>query len=124
MRRPTPTQAVLVAVVLTALLLLYVFGAPMIVQSILWVLVGAVVGWIGSLVMATDTQQGILLDILTGALGAFAGLLLFGAPISGGGPLERFLASAIGSVIVVAAMAVVRGWRPGRGWRSAADSGQ
>jgi uncharacterized membrane protein YeaQ/YmgE (transglycosylase-associated protein family) len=122
MRRPTPKQVILIAAALCLLLLLYVFGATVLLQSILWVLVGAVVGWIGSLVMATDTQQGILLDILTGALGAFAGLLLFGAPISGGGPLERFLASAVGSVIVVAAMALVRGWRPGRGWRRAAES--
>jgi uncharacterized membrane protein YeaQ/YmgE (transglycosylase-associated protein family) len=112
---------VLIAGALSFLLLLYVFGAPAILQGILWVLVGAVVGWIGSLIMATDTRQGILLDMLTGALGALAGLLLFGAPISGGGPLERFLASAIGSVVVVAAMAFVRGWRPGRGWRSSAD---
>ena len=124
MRRPSPAQAVLLAAVLSLALLVYVFGAQAFVQSMLWVLVGAIVGWLGSLVMATRTRQGILLDILTGALGAFAGLLLFGAPISGGGPLERFLAAVVGSIVVIAAAAIVRGWRPGRGWRQSADGGQ
>jgi len=124
MHRLTPTRAILFAGVLSLLLLLYVFGAPAMIQGALWVLVGAAVGWIGSLVMATDSRQGILLDMLTGALGAFAGLLLFGAPISGGGPLERFLAAIIGSVVVVAALAIVRGWRPGRGRRRKADARQ
>lgn len=124
MRRPNSTEAVLLAGIPSLLLLLYVFGAEAVVQGALWVLVGALVGWLGSLVMGTETQQGILLDMLTGALGALAGLLLFGAPIAGGGPLERFLASAMGSVIVVAAAAVVRGWRPGRGWRRAVEERQ
>ena len=114
MRYVTPIQAVLAAAVLTAALLLYVFGAPAFVRGILWVAVGAGVGWIGSLILCTDTRQGILLDIACGAVGAFAGLLLLGAPISGGGPLEQFLAAVVGSVIVVAAAGVARGWRPGR----------
>ena len=114
MRRVNPIQAVLAAAVLTAALLLYVFGVPAFVRGILWVAVGAGVGWIGSLILCTDTRQGILLDIANGAVGAFAGLLLLGAPISGGGPLEQFLAAVVGSVIVVAAAGLTRGWRPGR----------
>ncbi len=114
----------MVAATSSVALLLYVFGTQLVIQGALWVLVGAVAGWVGSLVMGTDTRQGILLDMLTGALGAFAGLLLFGAPISGGGPLEQFLASVLGSVIVVAAMAFVRGWRPGRGWQRSASTDQ
>jgi uncharacterized membrane protein YeaQ/YmgE (transglycosylase-associated protein family) len=114
MRRLTLSQAVLAAAVLTLLLLAYVFGVPAILQGVIWVAVGAVVGWLGSLIFGTATQQGILLDILSGAVGALAGLLLLGAPISGGGPLEQFLAAAVGSVIVVGAAGVARGWRPRR----------
>lgn len=114
MRRLTPTEAVLVTAVPTLLLLLYVFGVAAILQGVVWVAVGGVVGWIGSIVMGSQTQQSILLDILSGAAGAFAGLLLFGAPVSGGGPLERFLAAVVGSVIVIAAAGLARGWRPGR----------
>jgi uncharacterized membrane protein YeaQ/YmgE (transglycosylase-associated protein family) len=73
-----------------------------------------VVGWLGSLILGTPTQQGILLDILSGAVGALAGLLLLGAPISGGGPLEQFLAAMVGAVLVIAAAGLARGWRPGR----------
>ena len=114
MRPPSPTQAVLIAIALTTILLVYVFGVPTVLRGIIWVAVGAFVGWLGSLILATDSQQDILLDILAGAVGALAGLLLLGAPISGGGPLEQFLAAAVGSVLVLAASGLARGKRP---WR-------
>jgi uncharacterized membrane protein YeaQ/YmgE (transglycosylase-associated protein family) len=111
MRKPTPTQAVLIALALTTVLLVYVFGAPAALRGAIWVGVGAIVGWLGSLVLATSTQHGILLNILAGAVGALAGLLLLGAPISGGGPLEQFLAAMVGSALLVAAAGAARGWR-------------
>ena len=114
MPRPTPTQAVLIAIALTTVLLAYVFGVPAVLRGVIWVAVGAVVGWLGSLIVATATQHGILLNILAGAVGALAGLLLLGAPISGGGPLEQFLAAIVGSVLVVAAAGAARGWRSKR----------
>ena len=114
MRRPSLTQAVLIAIALTTALLIYVFGVPAVLRGMVWVAVGAFVGWLGSLILCTATQQGILLDILAGAVGALAGLLLLGAPISGGGPLEQFLAAVVGSVLVIAAAGAARGWRP---WR-------
>ena len=112
MRQLTPAHAVLVAVAATIGLLLYVFGVPTVLAGALWVLVGAVVGWIGSLVMPTRTQQDILFDISAGAAGALGGLLLFGTPIGGGGPLEQFFAAVVGSVLIVAAVGIARGWRP------------
>jgi uncharacterized membrane protein YeaQ/YmgE (transglycosylase-associated protein family) len=114
MIRLTPNHAVLIAIGFSLLLLLYVFGVTTVLRGLIWVATGALVGWLGSLVLATATQEGILLDILAGAVGALAGLLLLGAPISGGGPLEQFLAAALGSLLVVGAAGVARGWRP---WR-------
>ena len=114
MRRLTPTRAVLIALASTIALLLFVFGLPNVVGGAIWVLVGAAVGWLGSLVLRSRTQQEILFDILAGAVGALAGLLLLGAPSGGGGPLEQFLAAVVGSVLVVGATAVARGWRPSR----------
>ena len=122
MRQLTPTQAVLIAVALTVGLLLYVFGVPAVLGGTIWVLVGAFVGWLGSLVMRTQTQQEIWLDILAGAVGALAGLLLFGTPISGGGPLEQFFAAIIGSVLVVGGVGAARGWRPSRRWFQQTES--
>ena len=112
MRQLTLAQAVLIAVGLTIGLLLYVFGAPAVLGGAIWVSIGAIVGWLGSLVMRAGTQQEIWLDILAGAVGALAGLLLFGTPISGGGPLEQFFAAMVGSVLVVGGVGAARGWRP------------
>jgi uncharacterized membrane protein YeaQ/YmgE (transglycosylase-associated protein family) len=112
MRPLTPTHGVLIALAAMIGLLFYVFGAAIVLRGVIWVLVGAVVGWLGSLVLRTRTQQEIVFDILAGALGALAGLLLLGAPISGGGPLEQFLAAVLGSVLVVGVAGVAHGWRP------------
>ncbi len=114
MRRLTLTRAVLIAIASTIGLLLYVFGLPNVLGGAIWVCVGAVVGWLGSLVLRSRTQREILFDILAGAVGALAGLLLLGAPSGGGGPLEQFLAAVVGSVLVVVAAAIARGWRPSR----------
>lgn len=44
---------------------------------IIWLIVGGLLGWIASLIMRTDAQQGLLLNIVVGIVGAFlAGLLL------------------------------------------------
>ena len=40
---------------------------------ILWIIIGGIVGWLASLVMRTDGQQGILLNIVVGIVGAFIG---------------------------------------------------
>ena len=114
MRHLTPSQAVVIAVALTVGLLLYVFGAPAVLGGAIWVSIGAVVGWLGSLVMRARTQQDIWVDILVGAVGALTGLLLFGTPISGGGPLEQFFAAVVGSVLFVVGLGAARGWRPTR----------
>ena len=114
MRHLTPTQAVMIALALTIGLLLYVFGVPAVLGGAVWVSIGAFVGWIGSLVMRAPTQQDIWVDILVGAVGALTGLVLFGTPISGGGPLEQFFAAIVGSVLFVVGLGAARGWRPSR----------
>jgi len=40
---------------------------------ILWVLLGALAGWIASKIMGTDAQQGAIANIVVGILGAFIG---------------------------------------------------
>jgi len=49
---------------------------------IIWLVVGGVVGWLASIVMRTDAQQGILLNIVVGIIGAFIGGLLIGGGAS------------------------------------------
>ena len=38
---------------------------------IIWLVVGGVLGWLASIVMKTDRQQGIFLNIVVGVVGAF-----------------------------------------------------
>ena len=45
---------------------------------IIWLVVGGIIGWIASLLMRTDGQQGIFLNIVVGIVGAFIGGWLAG----------------------------------------------
>ena len=45
---------------------------------IVWLIIGGVVGWLASLIMRTDAQQGVLLNIVVGIVGAFIAGLIFG----------------------------------------------
>lgn len=76
---------------------------------IVWLVVGGVVGWLASIVMRTDGQQGIFLNIVVGIVGAFVGGLLFGANINSGviSP-TTFLVSLVGAIILLAIVNLVR----------------
>ena len=83
---------------------------------ILWLIVGGVVGWLASLIMKTDAQQGILLNVVVGIVGAFIGGWLI-SPLAGTGSINEGL--SIGSVIVsligaVILLAIVNLFRRGR----------
>ena len=76
---------------------------------IVWLIVGGVVGWLASLIMRTDAQQGILLNIVVGIVGAFiAGLLFGGGSINQGITLESVLWSLLGAVILLAIVNLIR----------------
>ena len=53
---------------------------------ILIIIVGGIIGWLASMVMKTDAQQGILLNIVVGIVGALLGGFLL-APLLGGGSI-------------------------------------
>ncbi|MGI8704322.1 MAG: GlsB/YeaQ/YmgE family stress response membrane protein [Sphingomicrobium sp.] len=76
---------------------------------IIWLIVGGVVGWLASLVMRTDAQQGILLNIIVGIVGAFlAGLLLGGGTINEAITLETFLYALLGAIVLLAIVNLIR----------------
>jgi uncharacterized membrane protein YeaQ/YmgE (transglycosylase-associated protein family) len=84
---------------------------------IIWIVVGGIIGWIASLIMKTDGQQGIILNIVVGLVGALlAGWLispLVGAPTINDGSLSiaSIVVSLIGAVIL---LAIVNLFRRGR----------
>jgi uncharacterized membrane protein YeaQ/YmgE (transglycosylase-associated protein family) len=77
---------------------------------ILWLIIGGVIGWLASLIMRTDAQQGILLNIVVGIVGAFIGGLIFsGGSINNSGlTVTSFIVSLIGAVILLAIVNLVR----------------
>ena len=44
---------------------------------IAWIVLGALAGWIASLIAGTNRQQGCLIDIIVGIVGAFIGGFLY-----------------------------------------------
>lgn len=81
---------------------------------IIMLIVGGVIGWLASIIMRTDGQQGIVLNIVVGLVGAvLAGFLITplmgGAPITSGAfDLRSLIASFIGAVVLLAIVNLVR----------------
>ncbi len=81
---------------------------------IIWIIVGGLIGWVASLIMRTDAQQGTLLNIIVGIIGAFlAGLVL--TPLFGGGTINQgdfslsgLLISLLGAIILLAIVNLFR----------------
>lgn len=79
------------------------------VGLILWLVVGGIVGWLASIIMRTDAQQGILLNVVVGIVGAFlAGLILNGGTINQAITIQTFLVSLVGAVVLLAIVNLVR----------------
>lgn len=77
---------------------------------ILWLVIGGVIGWLASMIMRTDAQQGIFLNVVVGIVGAFIGGLIFtGGSINNAGlSLYTFLTSLLGAVVLLAIVNLVR----------------
>ncbi len=79
---------------------------------LLWIIFGGLVGWIASLVMGTDSQQGIILNIVVGVIGAFIGGWLasaFGSVGVTGFNLYSFIVATIGAIVLIALVKLVTG---------------
>lgn len=81
---------------------------------IIMLIVGGLIGWIASMIMRTNAQQGVILNIVVGIIGALlAGVLL--APLFGTGSITQgdfslsgLLISLVGSVILLAIVNLFR----------------
>jgi uncharacterized membrane protein YeaQ/YmgE (transglycosylase-associated protein family) len=76
--------------------------------------VGGLIGWVASLIMRTDAQQGIILNVVVGIVGALlAGFVLTpligGAPITSGAiNIQTILVSLLGAVVLLAIINLTR----------------
>jgi uncharacterized membrane protein YeaQ/YmgE (transglycosylase-associated protein family) len=78
---------------------------------ILTLIFGGIVGWVASLIMKTDAQQGIILNIIVGIIGAFLGnfiMNLLGQSGGSGFTIYNFIVSLIGAIVLIAIVKAVR----------------
>jgi uncharacterized membrane protein YeaQ/YmgE (transglycosylase-associated protein family) len=76
----------------------------------IWLIVGGILGWLASIVMRTDKQQGVLLNIIVGAVGAFLGSLVMGKGVvmAPDYSLASLAATFAGSIALLAAVNLIR----------------
>lgn len=79
---------------------------------IITLIVGGIIGWLASIVMRTDAQQGIILNVVVGIVGAFLGSFLgsffgYGASLSTFDPVG-LLWAFIGALVLLAIVNLVR----------------
>jgi len=81
---------------------------------IIWLIIGGVIGWLASLVMRTDGQQGIILNVVVGIVGALIGGWLI-SPLVGAGTINQsdfsiagLGVSFLGAVILLAVVNLFR----------------
>lgn len=81
---------------------------------LIWIVVGGIIGWLASMVMKTDAQQGFFLNIVVGIVGAMLGGWLI-APLLGQGTINQndfsiggLTVSFIGALILLAIVNLIR----------------
>ena len=82
-----------------------------------WIIIGGLAGWVGSKIMRTDAQMGLVLNIVVGIVGGLVGGFLlrgFGVNVAGGGLMFSFLTCLLGAVILLAIVKLVTGRRLSR----------
>jgi uncharacterized membrane protein YeaQ/YmgE (transglycosylase-associated protein family) len=81
---------------------------------IIWLVVGGLLGWLASLIMRTDAQQGVILNVVVGVVGALlAGWFL--SPLFGVSTINQsnfsipgLLVSLLGAVVLLAIVNLIR----------------
>ena len=81
---------------------------------IVWLFVGGLIGWVASMVMKTDAQQGVILNIVVGIVGAFLGGWLV-SPLVGVPSINQdafsvgaMAVSLVGAIILLAIVNLMR----------------
>lgn len=85
---------------------------PTMMSIIIWIIVGALAGWIASMIMKTDAQMGALANIVVGIIGAFIGgwvVSLFGVNVAEGElNIPSILTAILGAVILLGILKMFR----------------
>lgn len=75
---------------------------------LIWIVIGGIIGWLASIVMRTNAQQGLFLNIVVGIVGALIGGWLI-SPLLGAATINQndfslssLLVSFVGALILLA----------------------
>ena len=81
---------------------------------IIWIVIGGLIGWAASIVMKTDAQQGVVLNVVVGIVGALVGGWLL-SPLFGTGTINQndfslasLVVSLLGAIILLAVVNLLR----------------
>lgn len=78
---------------------------------LLWIIFGALVGWVASIIMKTDAKQGGCANVIVGVVGAMIGGWVMSA-VGGHGVngfnVPSFLVALLGAVILIAIMKAIK----------------
>jgi uncharacterized membrane protein YeaQ/YmgE (transglycosylase-associated protein family) len=83
----------------------------MLVNLVLWIILGAAAGWIASVLMKRDAQMGAVANIIVGIVGAVIGGFLFnllGLPGDTGFNIWTLLVAIVGAVVLLFLIGVVQ----------------
>ncbi|CAM8667529.1 MAG: GlsB/YeaQ/YmgE family stress response membrane protein [Burkholderiaceae bacterium] len=85
---------------------------------IIWIVIGGLIGWAASIVMKTDAQQGVVLNVVVGIVGALVGGWLL-SPLFGTGTINQndfslasLVVSLLGAIILLAVVNLLRRGAP------------
>ena len=77
-----------------------------------WIIIGGLAGWVASLIMKTDAQQGLVANVVVGVIGALIGGWLMSTFGNGSDvmsfSLESFLVAVLGAVVLLAILKFIR----------------
>lgn len=72
------------------------------------IVVGGIVGWLGSLAMKTNAQMGILANVVVGIIGSSLGFWLAGVlGLAASGPVIRWVVAVVGAAVLIGLLKVL-----------------
>jgi uncharacterized membrane protein YeaQ/YmgE (transglycosylase-associated protein family) len=72
------------------------------VNWLVTIVVGGIVGWIGSKIMKTDAQMGIIANIIVGIVGASLGFWVAGLlGLYASGPIMGWVVAVVGAMLLI-----------------------
>lgn len=76
-----------------------------------WIIIGGLAGWIGSKIMGTDAQMGVIANIIVGIIGGFLGGFVLGFifDVGSGGRIFSFVTCLIGACLLLWILKLVMG---------------